>query len=173
MWCYYSGADEVELFINGESQGVRRKAEYTGEGWKPGLCTEYHVGWRVTFDPGEVKAVSRKNGKVVCEQTIKTAGAPECIRMSVDYKGKETTFINVEVVDKDGNLCPWAEDMIYFDYEGEGGILGTDNGCQTSMERFTAPKRKAFFGKCLVVAKGKGSITARSATLKPTWIEIE
>ena len=171
MWCYFNGADEVELFVNGQSQGVRKKIPTVGT-WKPGLCTEYHVGWRVTFDPGEVKAVSRKDGKVVCEQTIKTAGAPDHIRLSVDYQGKETTFITAEVVDKDGNLCPWAEDMIYFDYEGDGRILGTDNGCQTSMERFTSPQRKAFFGKCLVVAKGNGSITARSATLKPTWIEF-
>lgn len=172
MWCYYSGADEVELFINGESQGVRRKTDHQPEGWKPGLCTEYHVGWRVTFDPGEVKAVSRKNGKVVCEQTIKTAGAPDHIRLSIDYKGKATTFITAEVVDKDGNLCPWAEDMIYFIYEGDGKVIGTDNGCQTSMERFKAPQRKAFHGKCLVVATGKGSITAKSPMLKPTWIEF-
>ena len=128
MWCYYSGADEVELFINGKSQGVRRKTDHQPEGWKPGLCTEYHVGWRVTFDPGEVKAVSRKDGKVVCEQVIKTAGAPDHIRLSVDYQGKTTTFITAEVVDKDGNLCPWADDEIHFIYEGEGGILGTDNG---------------------------------------------
>ena len=172
MWCYYSGADEVELFINGQSQGVRRKTDHQPEGWKPGLCTEYHVGWRVTFDPGEVKAVSRKDGKVVCEQVIKTAGAPDHIRLSVDYQGKTTTFITAEVVDKDGNLCPWADDEIHFIYEGEGGILGTDNGCQTSMERFTSPKRKAFFGKCLVVATGPGSITAKSATLNPAWIEF-
>ena len=172
MWCYYNGADEVELFVNGESQGVRKKAEHQSEGWKPGLCTEYHVGWRVTFDPGEVKAVSRKNGKVVCEQVIKTAGAPDHIRLSIDYKGKETTFITAEVVDKDGNLCPWAEDQIYFIYEGEGKVIGTDNGCQTSMENFKAPQRKAFFGKCMVVVTGKGSITAKSATLKPTWIEF-
>ena len=172
MWCYYSGADEVELFINGQSQGVRRKTDHQPEGWKPGLCTEYHVGWRVTFDPGEVKAVSRKDGKVVCEQVIKTAGAPDHIRLSVDYQGKTTTFITAEVVDKDGNLCPWADDEIHFIYEGEGGILGTDNGCQTSMERFTSPKRKAFFGKCLVVATGNGSITAKSATLNPAWIEF-
>ena len=172
MWCYYSGADEVELFINGKSQGVRRKTDHQPEGWKPGLCTEYHVGWRVTFDPGEVKAVSRKDGKVVCEQVIKTAGAPDHIRLSIDYQGKTTTFITAEVVDKDGNLCPWADDEIHFIYEGEGGILGTDNGCQTSMERFTSPKRKAFFGKCLVVAKGPGSITAKSATLNPAWIEF-
>ena len=173
MWCYYSGADEVELFINGKSQGVRRKTDHQPEGWKPGLCTEYHVGWRVTFDPGEVKAVSRKDGKVVCEQVIKTAGAPDHIRLSVDYQGKTTTFITAEVVDKDGNLCPWADDEIHFIYEGEGGILGTDNGCQTSMERFTSPKRKAFFGKCLVVATGPGSITAKSATLNPAWIEVK
>ena len=172
MWCYYSGADEVELFINGKSQGVRRKTDHQPEGWKPGLCTEYHVGWRVTFDPGEVKAVSRKDGKVVCEQVIKTAGAPDHIRLSIDYQGKATTFITAEVVDKDGNLCPWADDEIHFIYEGEGGILGTDNGCQTSMERFTSPKRKAFFGKCLVVATGPGSMTAKSATLNPAWIEF-
>jgi beta-galactosidase len=172
MWCYYSGADEVELFINGKSQGVRRKTDHQPDGWKSGLCTEYHVGWRVTFDPGEVKAVSRKDGKVVCEQVIKTAGAPDHIRLSVDYQGKTTTFITAEVVDKDGNLCPWADDEIHFIYEGEGGILGTDNGCQTSMERFTSPKRKAFFGKCLVVATGPGSITAKSATLNPAWIEF-
>ena len=178
MWCYYNGADEVELFINGESQGVRRKTgeqpekRYNMHNATVDLNTEYHVGWRVKFDPGEVKAVSRKDGKVVCEQVIKTAGAPDHIRLSVDYQGKETTFIMAEVVDKDGNLCPWAEDQIYFIYEGEGKILGTDNGCQTSMENFKAPQRKAFFGKCLVVATGPGSITAKSATLNPAWIEI-
>ena len=163
MWCYYNNADEVELFINGKSQGVRKKVD----------SHQYHVMWRVIFDPGEVKVVARKDGKEVVQQTIKTAGAPDHIRLSYDYHGKTTDFIVAEVVDKDGNLCPWADDEIYFIYEGEGGILGTDNGCQTSMERFTAPHRKAFFGKCLVVAKGKGSITAKSATLKPSWIELE
>ena len=164
MWCYFSGADEVELFINGESQGIRRKS--SGDP----LCTEYHVGWRVTFDPGEVRAVSRKDGKTVCEQTIKTAGAPHHIRLTTDYQGKNTTFIMAEVVDQDGNLCPWAEDQMVFISEGDCRILGTDNGCQTSMERFTSPQRKAFFGKCLVVVKGTGSITVKSPTLAPAYI---
>jgi beta-galactosidase len=176
MWCYYNNADEVELFINGKSQGVRRKADHQSEGWKPGLCTEYHVGWRVIFDPGEVKVVARKNGNVVGEQTIRTAGAPDHIRLSKDYVGKNTTFIAAEVVDKDGNVCPWAEDQIVFISEGTGRILGTDNGCQTSMERmrvvatpenpYPSPQRKAFFGKCLVVVSGHGSVTAKSPTLK-------
>ena len=192
MWCYYNNADEVELFINGKSQGIARK-EKGGKRKEntpvsdispstPHLLpsTEYHVGWRVIFDPGEVKVVARKlpspagegQGEVIAEQTIRTAGAPDHIRLSIDYHGKNTTFIVAEVVDKDGNLCPWAEDQIVFISEGTGRIIGTDNGCQTSMERFTSPSRKAFFGKCMVVVTGKGSITAKSPTLKPAVIEF-
>ena len=76
----------------------------------------------------------------------------------------------MEVVDKDGNLCPWAEDQVYFDSDAE--IIGTDNGCQTSMENFKAPQRKAFFGKCLVVVKGKGTLKAQSPMLKPAAIKL-
>ena len=179
MWCYYNNADEVELFINGKSQGVRRKTGEQPEGrydmhnTKAKLNSEYHVGWRVTFNPGEVKVVARKDGHIVGEQTIKTAGAPARIHLSKDYQGKNTTFITAEVVDKDGNLCPWADDMIYFISEGDGKILGTDNGCQTSMENFKAPQRKAFFGKCMVVVSGNGSITAKSPMLQSDVIEFK
>ena len=166
MWCYYNNADEVELFINGKSQGVRKKNEHLDEAWKAGLTTEYHVGWRVSFEPGEVTVVARKAGKVVGKQVVKTAGAPDHIRLMTDYKGKNTTFVAVEVVDKDGNLCPWAEDQIFFSVSGDAQIIGTDNGCQTSMENFKAPRRKAFFGKCMVVVKGNGTLTAKSPTLK-------
>ena len=178
MWCYYNNADEVELFINGKSQGVRRKTEEQPEGrydmhqTKAKLNSEYHVGWRVTFEPGEVKAVARKNGKVVNEQVIKTAGAPASIRLTPDYQGKTTTFVNVEVVDKDGNLCPLAEDQIYFSTNGEAEIIGTDNGCQTSMENFKAPQRKAFFGKCMVVVKGNGTLKAQSSVLGKSELSI-
>ena len=178
MWCYYNNADEVELFINGKSQGVRRKTEeqpvgrYDMHQTKAKLNSEYHVGWRVTFEPGEVKAVARKNGKVLNEQVIKTAGSPASIRLTPDYQGKTTTFVNVEVVDKDGNLCPLAEDQIYFSVDGGAEIIGTDNGCQTSMENFKAPQRKAFFGKCMVVVKGKGTLKALSPVLGKSELSI-
>jgi beta-galactosidase len=178
LWCYYNNADEVELFVNGKSQGVRRKTgekaegRYNAHNVTVDMNTEYHVAWRVTFEPGEVKVVARKDGEPVGEQTIRTASIPDHIRLSVDYQGKNTTFVVAEVVDKDGNLCPWAEDQIFFSCDGKGQIIGTDNGCQTSMESFKAPQRKAFFGKCLVVVKDKGTLTAKSYHLKPAKIEL-
>ena len=173
LWAYYNQADEAELFVNGQSMGVKKKVssrpkrrdlsttlEMTGV-VAEGLSTEYHVAWRVRFTPGEIKVVTRKSGKEVCTQTIRTAGAPDHIRLSVDYNGKDLTFITAEIVDKDGNLCPWADNQIHF----LGNVVATDNGCQTSMERFTAPTRRAFHGKCLVIVRGSGTLAAQSIDL--------
>jgi len=162
MWCYYNHADEVELFINGKSQGVRTKDDHT-----------YHVMWHVAYEPGEVRAVARKDGKVVREQTIRTAGQPDHIRLSVDYQGRDLCFVCADVVDQDGRLCPWAEDQISFSVDGDAQILATDNGCQTSMERFTSPQRRAFFGKCLVVVKGHGTLKAQSPMLKAARLVVK
>ena len=170
MWAYYNNADEVELFINGKSQGIKRKEE-RGERREDSLCTEYHVGWRVQFEPGEVKAVSRKDGKTVCEQTIRTAGQPAAIRLSMDYQGKDLCFVNVDVVDVEGRLCPWAENQIHFSTVGDAQVVATDNGCQTSMERFTEPRRKAFFGRCMVVVRGNGTLKAQAIGLKEEVID--
>ena len=177
MWAYYNNADEVELFINGKSQGIKRKEERgerkeeRRERREDSLCTEYHVGWRVQFEPGEVKAVSRKDGKTVCEQTIRTAGQPAAIRLSMDYQGKDLCFVNVDVVDAEGRLCPWAENQIHFSTVGDAQVVATDNGCQTSMERFTEPRRKAFFGRCMVVVRGNGTLKAQAIGLKEGVID--
>ena len=170
MWCYYNNADEVELFVNGKSQGVRRKSENSK--LKTEHSTEYHVMWRVTFEPGEVKAVARKNGQVVREQVIRTAGQPDHIQLAVDYAGRELTYVQAVVVDKDGNRCPWAENQIFFSADGGAKVIATDNGCQTSMERFTAPQRKAFFGRCIAVVKGKGSLKANAYGMPVTTLNI-
>ena len=173
MWCYYNQADEVELFINGKSQGVRKKAD----------SHQYHVMWRVTFEPGEVKVVARKDGKQVREQVIRTAGAPDHIRLTSDRNaiyanGKSLAFVTVEIVDKEGNVCPNAENQVFFSVEGNATIAGVDNGLQTSMERFKADNRKAFAGKCLVVLQAKknpGSIrlTAKGVDLRQATLELK
>ena len=161
--------------------------------------------WRVTFEPGEVKVVARKQGREISSQTIKTAGPPHHLVLkktcqntlasavqtpsgvpadlqSAVKKGltsllgdlqspySPTTFVEVNVVDKDGNLCPNAENEIYFSSTAE--ILGTDNGNQTSLERFTDPKRKAFFGKCIIVLRGHGTLRAESIDLQQATLQL-
>ena len=221
MWCYYNQADEVELFINGKSQGIRKKKVHgeRNEGSDAvsakaanaavfDRSTEYHVMWRVTFEPGEVKVVARKQGREISSQTIKTAGPPHHLVLRKTYQNtlasaaqtpsgvpadlqsavkkgstslsgdlqsptsplSPTTFVEVNVVDKDGNLCPNAENEIYFSSTAE--ILGTDNGNQTSLERFTDPKRKAFFGKCIIVLRGHGTLRAESIDLQQATIKL-
>lgn len=179
MWCYYNNADEVELFVNGKSQGVRKKKVYGAANEGESYCnsTEFHVMWRVAFEPGMVRVVARKNGLQVGERTIKTAGSPDHVVLRSAYVGNSTpssvptTFVEVDIVDKEGNLCPNADNQVFFALDG-GEILGVDNGCQTSLERFVDNKRKAFFGKCLVVLKGHGVLTARAVDLKEASIQF-
>lgn len=154
MWCYYNQADEVELFVNGKSQGVKAKDE-----------NHLHVFWRVKYEPGSVKVVARKDGKVVGEKEIRTAGEPKKIRLTSDRNtlnadGKDLSFVTVEIVDAEGNLCPLADNLVHFEVEGNLFIAGVDNGSQTSMERFKDNKRKAFNGKCLVVLQNDGKTGA-------------
>lgn len=150
LLAYYNNADEVELFVNGKSQGVRSK----GDG-------EYHVMWRVPFEPGTVKAVSRKAGKNVAEQVIKTAGEPAQIRLTPDRAtiaadGNDLSFVTVEILDSDGNLCPTAVNEVTFTVEGAGQNEGVDNGNPISLERFKADSRKAMAGKALLIVRNNG-----------------
>ena len=172
MWCYYNNADEVELYINGKSQGVRSKdAEHL------------HVVWNVTFEPGTVKVVARSNGIETASQEIHTAGEPAQIRLTPDRSkiktnGTDLSFVTVEILDKDGNLCPNADNLVQFEIDGKGFIAGVDNGSPISLERFKDNKRKAFYGKCLVVVqnngkKGKIKLKAVSEGLKDAHINIK
>lgn len=150
LLAYYNNADEVELFVNGKSQGVRSK----GDG-------EYHVMWRVPFEPGTVKAVSRKAGKTVAEQVINTAGEPAQIRLTPDRAtiaadGNDLSFVTVEILDSDGNLCPTAVNEVTFTVEGAGQNEGVDNGNPISLERFKADSRKAMAGKALLIVRNNG-----------------
>jgi beta-galactosidase len=172
LWAYYNNADEVELFVNGQSQGVKKKGK-----------DEFHVMWRVPFEAGSIKVISRKGGKEVLTREIKTAGEPAQIRLTPDRSeiaadGTDLSFVTVEILDKDGNLCPWADNQVNFEVKGSAFIAGVDNGSPISLESFKAPHRKAFYGKCLVVLQnngmeGKIELTATSDGLKDQTIKLK
>jgi beta-galactosidase len=171
IWAYYNQADEVELFLNGKSLGIKKKEN-----------DELHVCWRIPFEPGTLKAISRKDGKEVLSKELKTAGEPVSIRLTADREviqatGKDLAFITAEVLDKDGNVVPTANPLLQFTAEGEGDIAGTDNGDPTNPNSLKKPERNLFNGKCLVVVQGrnkKGTIqlTASSVKLKSETLLI-
>jgi beta-galactosidase len=172
VWAYYNNADEVELFLNGQTLGVRKK-----EG------DELHVLWRVPYQPGTLKAISRKDGKTVLTREIKTAGKPAKITLVADRDkihadGKDLSFITVSIQDENGNLVPDADHLVQFTVTGEGSIAGVDNGYQASMESFKANHRKAFNGLFLAIVQATekgGTITLNASAegLQPASVTIK
>jgi beta-galactosidase len=145
----YFNADEVELFLNGRSQGTKRKQ---GD--------EVQVFWRLPYEPGVLKAVSRKNGRVVLTREVRTASEPARIELVADRKtlkadGTDLSFVTVKIVDRNGTLVPFADHLIKFEVNGEALIVGVDNGYQASHESFKAKQRKAYHGMALAIVQTK------------------
>ena len=171
VWAYFNQADEVELFLNGKSLGAKRKS---GD--------DLHVMWRVLYEPGTIKAVSLKNGRMVLSSKIKTAGKAYRIvlkadRLNFNADGQDLSFVTAKIVDAAGNLVPHADNLIRFKILGEGSIIATDNGSPISLESFQSTSHKAFNGLCLAVVQSKkksGSIqiTAISDGLFPGSIAL-
>ena len=172
VWAYYNNADEVELYLNGKSLGIKKK-----EG------DDLHVMWRVPFEPGTLKAVSRKDGKVVLTREIHTAGAPAKIELVADRSnikadGKDLSFITVKILDKDGNVVPNADNKFEFKVKGAGFIASVDNGDETSHDPFKANYRKAFHGLALAIIQSKGipgniTLTAVSTGLNAAVLRVK
>jgi beta-galactosidase len=171
VWAYYNNADEVELYLNGKSLGVRKKQ---GD--------DLHVSWKVPYEAGTLKAVSRLKGKIVLTKEVKTAGKPFTIQLTADRSvikadGNDLCYITARIVDAEGNLVPDADNLIKFESTGAAHIAGLDNGQQTSLEPFKGGSHKAFNGLCLAILKaqkiaGEITLTASAKGLKPAILTI-
>ncbi|MDX2045838.1 MAG: beta-galactosidase GalB, partial [Chitinophagaceae bacterium] len=166
VWAYYNNADEVQLFLNGKPLGARKKKE-----------DDMHVGWKVKYEPGVLKAISKKDGSVVLTREIKTAGKPSKIILNADRNiisasGTDLSFITVKVADENGTLVPYADDLVKFKVSGGGFLAGVDNGNPASHESFKAKEHKVFNGLCVAVIQSSGkkeniTVTAASKGLEP------
>jgi beta-galactosidase len=172
VWAYYNQADEVELFLNGKSLGTKRKQD-----------DDLHVWWRVIFEPGTLKAVSRKNGQVVLTTEIKTAGPAAALVLYADRKiiqanNQDLSFVTATIVDAAGIPLPEANNLIRFTTRGVGAVIATDNGSETNLQSFQSADRLAFHGLCLAVVRPIGKagpiqLTARADGLPDASITIE
>jgi beta-galactosidase len=150
VWAYYNNADEVELFLNGKSLGKKSKQN-----------DDLHISWRVKFEPGTLKAISRKNGKVVLQKEIHTAGDSAKIDLKADKQvikndTYDLVYVTVSVSDAAGNILPTATDVINFEVSGGGKLVGVDNGYQANLDSFKANSCKLFNGKCIAIIQSIG-----------------
>jgi beta-galactosidase len=139
--------------------------------------------WRVRFEPGVLKLVSRKNGKEILKKEMHTAGEPASIHLRADRKiinanGKDISFITISIVDQKGYPVPEANNNINCIVTGRGLLVALDNGYQADTSSFKNSSKKCWMGKlsAIVQSDGKqGNITVRvsSPGLAPASLTLK
>ena len=162
----YSNCDYVELFLNGNSLGIKEILKET----------KFIATYKVPYQKGNLKAIGYKDNKIVCEDNLFTADKPYKIiltpdREKISSKKGDLCYIVCEVVDKNGIINPEADNIIEFSIKGKGVIEAVGNSNPLSEESYRGNKRKVYLGKCLLIVKSTGSkgkieITGKSDGLK-------
>jgi beta-galactosidase len=159
VWVH-SNLDEVELFLNGQSQGSKKVEPLT------------HLEWKVKYEPGVIEARGSKDGKVVLTDKRETNGEPKFIKLTadrteIDADGTDISVVRVEVLDEQRRSIATADNMISFKVTGEGALIGVGNGDPNCQESDKEPKRSLFNGLAQVIlqaSKNPGTITLEAYT---------
>ena len=154
VYCY-TDYPEAELFVNGKSQGRRRKTLLGGE---ENRLDRYRLRWNdVRYEPGEVRVVAYDaEGRPAAQQVVRTAGEPARLKLEPKVYD-DLVFVTVSMVDKDGTLCPDAADGLEFAVEGAGRFKAVCNGDPTSLESFVEPRMRLFHGQLVVIVERQGA----------------
>lgn len=159
----YTNGDEVELFLNGKSLGVKKNSN------DPKLRAR--IKWdNITYAPGTLVAVAKKNGKVVARHQIETTGEAVALKLVPDAEnwhadGKDLMHVRIYAVDKKGRKVlnvkdAKAFDKLTFQVKGDANIVAVDNGNITSDELHIGKtqlektiQRNLFQGSALVILR--------------------
>ena len=137
----------------------------------------------VIYSPGEIKVVAYDENNIIKDSVlIKTAGEPYQItayadRNKIAADGKDLSFVTVEIKDKEGNLCPLANNLLFFDVDGTTELEAVCNGDPTDHTPFSSDYMRTFNGKLVVILrssenKGKSELKIYGSKLKPVTLEI-
>ena len=159
----YTNGDEVELFLNGKSQGVKKNSN------DPKLRAR--IKWdNIAYAPGTLVAVAKKNGKVVARHQIETTGEAVALKLVSDMEtwhadGKDLMHVRIYAVDKKGRRVlnvkdAKAFDKLTFQVKGDANIVAVDNGNIASDELHIGKtqleksiQRNLFQGSALVILR--------------------
>jgi len=148
----YTNADEVELVQDGKSLGVRQNDVANPK-------ERNQIRWNnITFSPGYLEAIARKNGKVVARHRIETAGTPKGLVAQADNaawkaNGMDLQHVEISLVDNKGRRIPTANDKLTFHVDGDARIVGVINGDINSEELTVGNTRRLYDGKCVVILR--------------------
>ena len=172
----YTNADEVELFVNGKSLGVKQNTTAPK--------SRNRIKWDgVKYEPGYVEAVAKKGGKVVARHKIETAG--DAVKLTAESDntewkadGQDLQHIKVCAVDKKGRRVQGTQGEVTFEFEAPAEILGVINGDMASDELTVGNKRKLYRGTATVILRskrepGKVRLTATTPGLKQAKVEFK
>jgi beta-galactosidase len=187
----YTNCDTVELFVNGKSFGVQGywfprvgywPPQREGRSTTPRTTSDLHLTWTVPYEPGTLKAVGTKDGKVIAEVEVTTTGEPAAIELSVDRDAiaadrRDVAHVTVKILDAQGRIVPITDNNVAFEIQGEGRIIGLDNGNPDSHEDYKGKSTKAFHGLCLAIVQstakaGRIQLAATSPGLKSSSVAI-
>jgi hypothetical protein len=147
----FTNCEETELWINGKKMGRRKRADFENE----------IIKWTFEYHPGNIEVKGFNKEREECSYFLKTAGQPQKIKLIVDDKTElekdGIAHIEINIVDKDGLLCPNEEALIDFSLTGDGKILGACSGDLNQNLGFTLPKVVTSQGKALAIIKAGDS----------------
>ena len=174
----YTNYDSAELFINGKSQGIRKKN-------KDSKLGRYRLIWMETiYEAGELKAVAYdRNGNPAMEKAVYTSDEAASLQLEAEKavikgNGRDISYITVSAADRKGNFCPLADNTVSFNVRGAGTFKAACNGDATSLELFHKPAMKLFSGRLVVLVQSKKEdgeiiLEAESQGLKSASVKIK
>lgn len=163
----YSSAEEVELFLNDKSLGVKSLADFEDRIYK----------WAVPYAAGELKAVGKSS-----EAVLFTADAPIAIQVKLDKQriaadGYDVVHLVAQLVDSKGNPVKHQETEIHFEVSGPVTLLGVDNGSPANVQPFQAESLVTANGKALAILQatretGEVSVTVSGKGLRSETVTL-
>ena len=169
----YSRTEKVQLLLNDKLIGEK----------PTGRTEEFKATFSVPYAPGTLKAVGYRDGRVVAEYALTTAGNPVALHLTADRAtlkgdGEDLSFVTAEAIDADGRLQTAADQEIQFSISGPGSIAAVGNGDGQDDASYHGDRRKLFQGRALVVVRtsrqaGSITLTARTPGLRDGSVTIE
>lgn len=189
----YTNCDTVELFLNDRSFGVKgyefprlgmelRWGNLPDRAKVLRTTADLHLSWDVPYEPGTLRAVGVKAGKVVSTATVSTTGEAATIALSADRStitadGRDVAHFVAQILDEKGRIVPDGDYELLFNLQGEGRLIGIDSGDPRSHEDYKSNRRRAFHGLALAIVQSTGKpgsiqMTAVSPSLKSAVAKV-